>query len=63
MADVVMPEQIIKDNYGEIPDELIDVEKVLEEAGLSQPAAPVACDAQGLGCGLVPAARVVCRAL
>ena len=35
MADVVMPEQIIKDTYGEIPDELIDVEKLLEEAGLS----------------------------
>ena len=35
MANVVMPEQIIKDTYGEIPDELIDVEKLLEEAGLS----------------------------
>ena len=34
MADVVMPEQIIKDTYGEIPDELIDV-YLLEEAGLS----------------------------
>ena len=33
MADVVMPEQIIKDTYGEIPDELIDVEKLLEVAG------------------------------
>ena len=30
-----MPEQIRKDTYGEIPDELIDVEKLLEEAGLS----------------------------
>ena len=30
-----MPEQIIKDTYGEIPDEFIDVEKLLEEAGLS----------------------------
>ena len=29
-----MPEQIIKDTYGEIPDELIDVEKLLEVAGL-----------------------------
>ena len=36
MADVVMPEQIIKDTYGEIPDELINVEKLLEEAGLSR---------------------------
>ena len=35
MADVGMPEQIIKDTYGEIPDELIDFEKLLEEAGLS----------------------------
>ena len=35
MADVVMPEQIIKDTFGEIQDELIDVEKLLEEAGLS----------------------------
>ena len=35
MADVVMSEQIIKDTYGEIPDELIDVQKLLEEAGLS----------------------------
>ena len=35
MADVIMPEQIIKDTYGEIPDELIDFEKLLEEAGLS----------------------------
>ena len=35
MADVVMPEQIIKDTYGEIPDELIDAKKLLEEAGLS----------------------------
>ena len=35
MANVVMPEQIIKDTYGEIPDELIDVEKLLEEAGLT----------------------------
>ena len=35
MADVVMPEQIIKDTYGEIPDELINVKKLLEEAGLS----------------------------
>ena len=35
MADVVMPEQIIKDTYGEIPDELIDFEKLLEEADLS----------------------------
>ena len=35
MANVVMPEQIIKDTYGEIPNELIDVEKLLEEAGLS----------------------------
>ena len=35
MADVLMPEQIIKDTYGEIPDELIDVKKLLEEAGLS----------------------------
>ena len=35
MANVVIPEQIIKDTYGEIPDELINVEKLLEEAGLS----------------------------
>ena len=35
MADVVMPEQIITDTYGEIPDELINVEKLQEEAGLS----------------------------
>ena len=38
MAILVMPEQseqIIKVTYGEIPDELINVEKLLEEAGLS----------------------------
>ena len=37
MADVIMPEEIIKDTYGEIPDELINVEKLLER--LACPAA------------------------
>ena len=35
MVNVVMPEQIIKGTYGEIPNELINVEKLLEEAGFS----------------------------
>ena len=38
MADVIpdsKPGQIIKSTYGEIPQELVNVEKVLEEAGLS----------------------------
>ena len=34
-----------------------------QEKGVQGSAAPVACDEQGLGCGLVPAARVVCRVL